>query len=259
LKDAYYFSHDSNARNDPKICAALCVYPKAYQWYFMLVELMREQDEYKLRLNARFSLETYRNQLHCEVGEAEELQQFIQDCVTPEKDEGFGLFETDGTYFWSESLLRRMKKMDEIHEKLSNAGRKGGLAKAGLKQEGQSKAVAIKERKGKETKEKKEKIEDYVLLENEYFKLFKEKYGEEPDYVYQRDRAILKRYLEKNGVEKLLEVIRVWFREDIGDWHGFTIPKMQGDYNKIMAAIGKDRSSEGPIHHRSEGSSYGGL
>jgi len=133
LKDAYYFSHDSNARNDPKICAALCVYPKAYQWYFMLVELMREQDGYKLRLNARFSLETYRTQLHCEVGEAEELQQFIKDCVTPEKEEGFELFKTDGTYFWSESLLRRMKKMAETHEKLSTAGRKGGRAKAGPK------------------------------------------------------------------------------------------------------------------------------
>ena len=101
--------------------------------------------------------------------------------------------------------------------------------------------------------------EDFVLLENEYFKLFKEKYGEEPDYVYKRDRAILKRYLSKNSVDKLLEVLRTWFREDIGEWHGFTIPKMQNDYNRIMAAIGKDKSSEGPIKHPSEGKVYGGL
>ena len=48
-KDAYFFSHDCNARNDPKILALRSVYgAEGYGVYFMLVEILREQPEYKL-------------------------------------------------------------------------------------------------------------------------------------------------------------------------------------------------------------------
>lgn len=46
-KDAYFFSHDCNARNDPKILALRSVYgAEGYGVYFMLVEILREQPEY---------------------------------------------------------------------------------------------------------------------------------------------------------------------------------------------------------------------
>jgi len=38
---------------------------------------------------------------------------------------GNGLFNTDGKYFWSESLLRRMLKMEEVSAKRKKAGQKG--------------------------------------------------------------------------------------------------------------------------------------
>ena len=47
-KDAYFFSHDCNARNDPKILALRSVYgAEGYGVYFMLVEILREQPEYQ--------------------------------------------------------------------------------------------------------------------------------------------------------------------------------------------------------------------
>ena len=256
MKDAYYFSHDSNARHDPNIIAMRSVYPQGYGWYWILIEMMREQGDYKLKINGKYGLSVCSKEMDCTEDEA---KQFITDCV-----EEFELFCSDDTYLWSPSLLRRMEHREEIRRKRQESGSKGGSkAQAKPKQKASKAQTKVnQERKGKESKEikeKKEKIEDYVLLENEYFKLFKEKYGEEPDYVYQRDRAILKRYLSKNSVDKLLEVLRTWFREDIGEWHGFTIPKMQNDYNRIMAAMGKNAGSEGPIRHRGEGKVYGSL
>ena len=51
-KDAYFFSHDCNARNDPKILALRSVYgAEGYGVYFMLVEILREQPEYRLSVN----------------------------------------------------------------------------------------------------------------------------------------------------------------------------------------------------------------
>ena len=50
LKDAYYFSHDSNARNDEKIMAMRSVYGlPGYAMYFMIVEILREQSNYKIK------------------------------------------------------------------------------------------------------------------------------------------------------------------------------------------------------------------
>jgi len=98
--------------------------------------------------------------------------------------------------------------------------------------------------KKKQSNESTGKNDDFVVLENEYFKLFKDKYGAEPDYKYSRDRGVLKKYLEKDGVDKLLEILRVWFAEDIGEWHGFSIPKLQNDYNKIIAAMGKKKNAK---------------
>ena len=234
MKDAYYFSHDSNARHDPNIIAMRSVYPHGYGWYWILVEMMREQGDYKLKINGKYGLSVCAKELDCTEDEA---KQFIRDCV----DE-FELFCTDDIYLWSPSLLRRMEHREEIRRKRQESGSRGGSKAQAKPKQNPSKAQTKvnQERKGKEIKEKKESVEDYVLLENEYFKLFKDKYGEEPDYRYDRDRAVLKKYLEKIGVDKLMEILRVWFGEDIGHWHGFTIMGMQKDYNKIVAAMSKE-------------------
>ena len=52
MKDAYYFSHDSNARHDPRIIKLRRQYgAEGYGVFFMLVEILREQDDYTLDFN----------------------------------------------------------------------------------------------------------------------------------------------------------------------------------------------------------------
>lgn len=49
MKDACYFSHDSNARNDPKILAMRAVFGmEGYGRYWCLIEILRDEDGYKL-------------------------------------------------------------------------------------------------------------------------------------------------------------------------------------------------------------------
>lgn len=109
-KEAYYFSHDSNARHDPKITAMRSVYgSEGYGWFWMLIEMMREADGYKLDMQGKYSLNAYAKQMDTE---CKALEQYVNDCIKE-----FELFDSDGCYFWSPSLNRRMAKREEVVEK----------------------------------------------------------------------------------------------------------------------------------------------
>lgn len=109
MKEAYYFSHDSNARHDPKITAMRGVYgPEGYAWFWILVEMMRESEDYKLEMRSKYAYHAFASQMQCD---PEKAQEFIRDCIHE-----FGLFKSDETYFWSVSLLKRMAKKDKKSE-----------------------------------------------------------------------------------------------------------------------------------------------
>lgn len=104
MKDAYYFSHDANARNDPKILAMRSIYGAAgYGWFWIIVEMLREQDNYRLPLD-KYTGNALAMQMQCT---PEEARKFIEDCINE-----FHLFASDGEYFWSDSLCRRMAQYD---------------------------------------------------------------------------------------------------------------------------------------------------
>lgn len=151
MKEAYYFSHDANARNDPKILAMRSEYGvEGYGRFWILIEMLREQSDYKLKLT-QYTCKALALQMQCNPHDAE---QFLQDCI----DE-FELFSTDGTYFWSESLMRRMAEKD----KKSKQARKAAMARWNKEKDdedpqeknadakhSQCDSNAIKERKGKD-------------------------------------------------------------------------------------------------------------
>lgn len=117
MKDAYFFSHDSNARNDPKIMALINVYGmEGYGRWWVLVEMLREQTDYKLKLR-QWSTNALAMAM---LWEANSVEKFIHDCVNE-----FELLESDGDYVWSNSLLRRMSVLDDRRKKRSEAGKKG--------------------------------------------------------------------------------------------------------------------------------------
>lgn len=116
-QDVYWFRHDGNAHRDVKILEMRLIYgSEGYGWWWILLELMREATDYKLRYSGKHDLKMLAKQLDTS---ADKLKQFIEDCT-----EDFNLFEKDDTYFWSPSMLRRMENYDEICEKRRIAGSK---------------------------------------------------------------------------------------------------------------------------------------
>ena len=116
IKDAYYFSHDANARYDPKIIKMISVYGmEGYGWYWVIIEMLREQANYKLNICGIHDINVVANQTH---SEANTIQKYIDDCV---KD--FKLFRQNKKYLWSPSLLNRMKIMEEKREKARRAAK----------------------------------------------------------------------------------------------------------------------------------------
>ena len=120
MKDAYYFSHDSNARNDQRLIKVRMQYGmEGYGIYFGIIEIMREQEDYSI---GESDIESVAYDLRAE-------KDMIQDILYNHR-----LFEIrrdidkEEAYFFSKSLKRRMECLDEKKKKRQEAGRKGGFA-----------------------------------------------------------------------------------------------------------------------------------
>lgn len=137
-KDTYYFSHDVNASNDPKIIVMkeLCGVI-SYAWWWILIEQLAAQEEYKLPmdkitftgLGIAFGMkqnEAIASSNEAKLSTANQAEAYVNLLINECE-----LLETDGEFFWSPSLLRRnllrKKKREEISKKRSEAGRLGGL------------------------------------------------------------------------------------------------------------------------------------
>lgn len=130
-KDAYYFPHDCNAKDDPK-CVLLIeqLGMEGYGIYWMLIETLREQPEYKYPVALLPALARRYN-------------------TTPEKVKtvvfNYGLFvvEEDNVFF-SQSLINRMIPMEEKRLKLSEAGKRGNAKRwdTATRSPGDNKAIA---------------------------------------------------------------------------------------------------------------------
>ena len=151
-KDAYYFSHDANARNDSKMLRVRRMLGlEGYGIYFCLIEMMREQKDFCLDLN---NLVDIAYSLHVEEAKIK--------CVVYD----FDLFVIDDNRFYSQRLNESMETYKSLTNKRIEAGRKGGLASA--KQRLTKKEANVddcstikgKEKKGKETKLNKEYLEN---------------------------------------------------------------------------------------------------
>lgn len=126
-KDVYYFSHDSNARRDPKILALRNEYGvEGYGRYWMIIETLSEQAGYKLE-HKKWTLSGLAMDMQSDVNS---LERFIESLI---KD--FELLESDGEFFWSESLLRRMEFKDEKKKRRSEAGKKAAATRWGNSKE----------------------------------------------------------------------------------------------------------------------------
>lgn len=107
-KDARYFTHDDNARHDPKTQALIKKYGmKGYGMFWVIIETLRETRGHKLSFK-KYILESLAVQMQCT---AEEVKTFIKDCV-----EEYELFVQEDGIFYSESLLERLAKLEHLRE-----------------------------------------------------------------------------------------------------------------------------------------------
>lgn len=114
VKDAFYFSHDSNARNDPKITAMMSRYGyEGYGWYWAFIETLRDQPNYKYPVN-KYALDALALLWHCDRIAAE---QYVSDCCHEFTANGSALMCIDDCFLWSESLTRRMNVVDDKRAK----------------------------------------------------------------------------------------------------------------------------------------------
>lgn len=157
-KEAYYFSHDSNAINDTKINDMLFDFGiTGYGMFWVIVEKMRESEDFKLTLS-RGTFRTLSKIMM--INDIKVIEDFIEKCI-----EDYGLFIREGEAFYSQSLLRRMEKKEEIKQKRKEAVNKRWNKNNSdvIQEENKSNTFVIQndtkerkgnQRKGKERKEK---------------------------------------------------------------------------------------------------------
>lgn len=241
-RDVYYFSHDVNASNDPKIIVMkeLCGVI-AYAWWWILIEQLAVQEDYKLPmdkitftgLGIAFGMK--QNEANASSNEAnasktKQAEAFINLLINECE-----LLETDGEYFWSPSLVRRnllrKNKQVEISRKRSEAGRLGGLKSAEQRSKTKQMLQANEANEANQAKGKERKGNIYSYSYNEAHENEKS------------DKDILSVFDESKKNDPYKNVFKIYMN-DVGELSPMTKEKLEclvNDFgeNEVINAISK--------------------
>lgn len=147
MKETFYFPHDYNAIQDPKLMALLnCCGLEGIGIYWILIELLHQQPESKMLYK---SYEDYIEFYGRMDGENEQVLNNIKQMLI-----NIGLFTKEGEFVFSERVLKNKKERERISEIRSYAGKKSAESRANLTNVEQmlNKSQQGKEKKGKESK-----------------------------------------------------------------------------------------------------------
>ncbi len=141
MKEVYYFQHDYNARNDPKLQEVLIEHgATGLGVFWCIVEQLYEQNgvlPLKICKSIAFALHVQSN--------------IVESVVLD-----FGLFQNDGENFWSNSVNVRLEKRKEVSEIRKKAALNSWKSRKGEQEQCKSYANAMqdvcKEKKRKEKK-----------------------------------------------------------------------------------------------------------
>ena len=169
-KDVYYFSHDVNASNDPKIVAMESEFGViSYAWWWKLIEKLASSEDYRLPFKKYTFIALDKelgilNENERPLNENEhnffcsnESFLFINSLI-----HDFELLDCDDEYFWSPSLIRRQEERRNKYEKKQEQRRLAGIKSGEARRKKEQKRTVVqrdltvveqneqKERKGKE-------------------------------------------------------------------------------------------------------------
>lgn len=172
MKDAYYFAHDSNAKDDPK-CVMLIeqLGLEGYGIFWILIETLRDQPDYKYPIALIPALARRYNTT------GEKMKTVVG---------GYGLFETENEeFFYSDSLNRRMESVDNYRESQRKKALKRWGDAAALPEQSQGNAdpmpvkeSKVKESKGNKKKENKNTYAEFVQMTEKEYQSLIERVGE---------------------------------------------------------------------------------
>jgi uncharacterized protein YdaU (DUF1376 family) len=200
-KDAYYFPHDSNATEDPKMMLLIDeLGMEGYGIFWMLLEALRNQKGYKYPVKFLKSLCRMKN------ADKETVSKVIND---------YELFVVEEDHFFSDSFLKRMKEIDEHRARLAENGRKGGKktqsqkrnsskASSGASSGASSKASTPVKQGFKQNSSNAKAIKEKEIKEKEIKEDNKNTLKEEFDFFF-NDSNFLETFEEFKNIRKALK------------------------------------------------------
>ena len=169
-KDVYYFSHDVNASNDPKIVAMESEFGViSYAWWWKLIEKLASSEDYRLPFK-KYTFIALDKELGILNENERPLNENEQGFFCSNKSFSFinsliydfELLECDDEYFWSPSLIRRQEERRSKFEKKQEQRRLAGIKSGEARRKKEQNRTTVqrtstvveqneqKERKGKE-------------------------------------------------------------------------------------------------------------
>ena len=208
MKEAYYFSHDSNAQHDPKMIKLIYNLGwEGYGLYWGIIERLRNEKDYCMPTDYECIAMAMRAECEC-------IKSIIED---------FNLFEIEDDYFYSKSLLERMKLREIKSEKARESaykrrGKDANALDSGMRTHSDSNA--IKERKGNKKKGKEKPLDskesDKKMTLIEYFGIAFEKCFNETYHAnFGKDGNMLKDLEKHYGYDKVVANIDYFFENYI--------------------------------------------
>tara|TARA_Y100000310_G_C20632976_1_gene789622 strand:- start:795 stop:1625 length:831 start_codon:yes stop_codon:yes gene_type:complete len=219
MKDAYYFSHDSNMWNDPKIIKVRRKHGiVGYGVVNRLNELLRAEDYYRLGLDED-SLDDLIFDFNSPLVDRDVLEDIILHFKLYEREGGDG---SEFGYFYSKRMRRNMEKMEEIKQKRSYAGQMSGKARQALN----TSSTNVEQNPTRKGNKKKESKGYNILKRSEEFEISLQKYIKQYNsdllknfYDYwtepNKSRTMLKYEMEKTW--DLGRRLKRWADNDFGN------------------------------------------
>lgn len=239
-KDVYYFSHDCNARNDEKVLALRSVYGlEGYAVYFMLIEILREQPTYRLPIT-KYTYNTLAMQMQCKCSKVEQI---VHDCCSEFVNENSSLLTIEDGFLFSDSLLRRMGKVDSTSESRSKAASARWEKEKSSKSNANAQQLECYKKRIEETKpdKKKEKKEEKEIQSNPAWAAFVEMRKKIKKPMSDRAISMALSDLEKLAPGDLEKQAAILDQSTFHCWQGLF--ELKGDANGTGAYIGSNPSS----------------
>lgn len=180
---SYYFSHDVDAFNDPKIVAMISEYGViAYAWWWIIIEKLASYEDYKLPLK-KYTFVALDNELGMKneqnstcvehvfnknehVLEQNTFCSFCSFLFINALINDFELLACDDEFFWSPSLTRRFELRKTKNEEISQKRRLAGLKSGEARRKNEQKRTSVEQKRT--SVEQNELIKEKKRKENIY-------------------------------------------------------------------------------------------